>query len=113
MTDEQRLAEIEVRCDAATKAPWCWGTGPCEGRLMGKIHGSSVILMASDHPAAESEDEAPCLMLRNDYRMVVLSAGHPDAAFIANSREDIPWLIERVRKLQQKVGDLKDEIREL
>jgi len=102
-----RIAEIEKRADAATEGPWEWYgylsnkdiylTTPKNGRqivmgfdrwgMQGAQPKFSVNgIMRSFEPFA-----------RRDHNTLLLEIDHPDAAFIAESRDNIPWLTSRLR----------------
>ena len=79
-----RLDEIRARCDAATDGPWKWG-GPAHGNdgnlpHLRDLHGNDLCDFGSagayiDYGTPPSAE---------------------DAAFIAHSREDVPWLLEQL-----------------
>ena len=75
-----RLAEIKARADAATKGPWHWR----EGEPTSLVHVTSPRM----HPwnILKAPDWGPTLA---------------DAEFIAAAREDVPWLVERVERLER------------
>lgn len=68
--------------DKHTPTPWEWGDGDYRWRLLGRIHGQSVILEPANHPDAEDGEVSPCLMLRAGYDMVLFDKDHPDARFM-------------------------------
>lgn len=79
----QRLAEIEARVAAATPGPWrTWNDGHV-GCIDGHIGGIFA-------PTAGSQS----------YRRM------PDARFVAHAREDVPWLIERLREAHTTIRAL-------
>lgn len=80
--DEQRLSEIKARADAATLGPW-------------KLRGRSIQAIDPDDPKwcvtiAEEVFEDDLLM---DYTS-------ENGEFIAASRQDVPDLLEYIRKLE-------------
>ncbi len=78
--NNSRIAEIEARCAAATLGPWDWSGGHTEDPRVGfAVHGHV------------SWDQFG--MPDGSYKMV-------DADFIAHARDDVPWLIARVRALE-------------
>lgn len=121
--DEQRLAEILARANAATAGPWRWSgnTEVRDMRLQAQHHGGLTVMdfvrwgmqdarprFAKDycmHPADEmveyqvhqlgwvDKSEPP-------YRADISGIDHPDARFIAAAREDVPALVAEVQRLR-------------
>lgn len=95
MTD-QELKEISNRCNAATKGPW-------KSYIEGRDHesGDNFIMTGIN----EGED------IWSDNRgadIYISCATHADQDFIANSRQDIPRLLDEVRLLKQEIEKLKN-----
>jgi len=86
MNDEE-LAAIEARCDAATPGPW-------KSYIEGRDHdsGSDFIM------TGEGETRG--------YDIEMTGATHADQDFIASARQDIPRLIAEIRRLR---GERDDE----
>jgi hypothetical protein len=83
VTDKE-IREIEVRCEAATSAPW-------QSFIEGRDH-----LAGSDFIRTGGLDDAcPDIEL--------IGATHADQDFIAHARQDIPALIAEVRRLRALV----------
>ena len=86
-----KLEEIEARANAATPGPWVirvsvHGNGdPCDD-IIAKEWGNVTVAMGIDE-----RDGA-------------------DSAFIARARDDVPWLIARVRALEAALGDAADKL---
>lgn len=91
----QRLLEIEQRANAATPAPW-W------------------MARADYDPVAHHQpyliryryDDVPTWIAESSKR----KGAKADFAFIANAREDIPWLLARVRELEAERERLMEAI---
>lgn len=81
----ERLAEIKARCAKASTAPWIWETGPYSGSnwLIGSSVDGLDYHITTDHVHASE--------LNGDAKT--------DAEFIANARQDIPWLIAMIERL--------------
>jgi hypothetical protein len=107
-----RLEEIEARASAATPGPWRQGDwsgrchqshyphpGPPECRYEYELRqdGSWASHVARENPITliGGHDNGPWL-------------DPADAAFIAHSREDVPWLIAEVKRLRGAVNYLCD-----
>ncbi len=55
---------------------------------------------------------APAATTREDpkvYRADIVDIRHPDAQFIAHARADVPWLLDRVRQLEEALTASEDE----
>jgi hypothetical protein len=82
----ERLAEIEARANAATNGPWY-----------------ADVTRYHRRPASEQE-----VVVATDTMSIVRLSGSkgfheeamPDAEFIAHARQDVPWLLARVRELE-------------
>lgn len=74
--NHSKLIEIENRCNKAVEGPWI-------SFVEGRDHtcGSNFIRTAGDD-------------------IELLGASVDDQDFIANARQDIPWLIDQIRKLK-------------
>ena len=86
ITDE-KLAELEALCEAATPPPWVWYDG-CSWRRM---HSESDIRKSK--PVLEpyiASDRHPDMIAKQE-----------DQRFIAAAREALPSLIKRVRELEK------------
>jgi hypothetical protein len=83
LTDEE-LEHIERRCNAATKGPW-------ESSVEGRDHlaGSNFIRTGG------LDDESPDIEL--------IGGAVDDQDFIAHARQDVPRLIEEVRRLKRSL----------
>lgn len=83
--EEIRLKEIKERCDKTTGGPWI-------SFVEGRDHtcGSNFIRTAGD-----------------DIELIGATADDQD--FIANARQDIPWLIEEINRLKKLLnGDCNE-----
>lgn len=84
MTDEQRLAEIRSRAEAATPGPW---QSECEGDL---VTAGPLSLTLADFTWRRKPNPA-------------------DAPFVAHARDDIPWLLDLVQQQARVIADLAEE----
>ena len=80
MSDQ--LAEIEARADAATPGPW--------DHQSDTFAGTRPV-----HRIGNVRENCDVGLTYRDYH-----TGEANAEFITRSREDIPWLINRVRELE-------------
>lgn len=91
MTDEQRLAEIRSRAEAATPGPWRAGlesplaSPDAAYRIFAAARGAVLSVARLYHAALPNE---------------------ANAAFVAHAREDVPYLLALVADLQRVLGDL-------
>jgi hypothetical protein len=88
--NEQRLAEIEARANAATPPPWL--AVPRDSTLPPEHEGLSGLGWDIEGP--------PEPQLRGQF------ARGADARFIAESRVDVPALIAEVRRLRAAIRDV-------
>jgi len=82
-----RLSEIKARAKAATPGPWEWAEGTPS--IIRKWNGLRCII---------AQVKSMWLEWHENHGKASEEAGH-NADFIANSRSDIDWLVERVEKL--------------
>lgn len=87
-----RLKEIAERVEAATKGPWKWDRNWLEGPTFR----DTVI-----EPGVEYDYGGGA--------SVVLEILDPDRAFIAYAREDIPYLLARVERLEAALREIADK----
>ena len=85
MITEQELNEIELRTNLAQQGPW-------KAYIENRDHesGSSFIMTRSDDDNSRGED------------IYLDGATNADYDFIAHARQDIPRLIQEIRKLMKK-----------
>jgi hypothetical protein len=83
MLSEDELIRIELRCLKAQKGPW-------KAFIEGRDHesGSNFIMTGQDNERGDDIE--------------MLGATVADYDFIANARQDIPKLIEEIRRLSAK-----------
>ena len=86
---KERLAEIEARCEAATPGPWEWDD---EAECM--RHGSKPVMMAMWYYDKCGEV------------VVSLDVYDADAEFTAHARQDIPALLDEVKRLREQLKNL-------
>lgn len=104
MTDSDRIAEIEARANAATQGPWTWDVD--DASMISLLHDRTeelehpdVILWCNRCPACVKHHTPD-----NDHL-----CGWPNDTndkFIAHSREDIPYLIDRLRAVERERDEL-------
>jgi hypothetical protein len=95
MPDQQRIAEITARCKAATPGPW--ETAICRD---GKYSGRQCLVRAS---AGIGEVVG---IRQLGHRQV--KAVEENAAFIAHSREDIPFLLSQLAVKDAEIERLRE-----
>ena len=81
-----KLDEIRARCEAATPGPWAEKTNchpQCNGEPWGWISGANGNITWGGN------------------------AGRTDAAFIAHAREDIPYLLAEIKRIQKHAENLR------
>jgi hypothetical protein len=84
MISHQELMEIEQRCSLAQSMPW-------KAYIEGRDHQSGSNIIKTGESDQRGED------------MEILGATNADLDFIAHSRQDIPKLVEGIRKLMKLV----------
>jgi hypothetical protein len=84
-TSTERIENIRARCEATRSGPW---TAIIEGR--DQTSGSSFIMIGENQKREED------LYLTGDDRPVPI----PDYDFIANARQDIPFLLAEIDRLK-------------
>ncbi|MBV7270742.1 hypothetical protein [Winogradskyella luteola] len=86
MIDEKELKEIEKRCKYSTRGPW-------KAYIEGRDHssGSHFIMTGDENDRGEDFE--------------IEGARVDDYIFIANAKQDIPKLIDEIRRLKNLVGN--------
>ena len=84
---EERLAEIERRCEAATPGPWLEHEWDTDGNMKPFRPRDQGWLKIGDGKETVIQD-------------MDISMGEHDAAFVMHSRTDIPALLAEVRRLR-------------
>ena len=86
MITEEELNQIEKRCMSTTSGPW-------KSYIEGRDHTSgSHFIMTGDNNHGRGED------------FEIDGARVEDYDFIANAKQDIPKLIEEIRRLRSIIG---------
>jgi hypothetical protein len=81
LSDDERIAEIAARTEAATPGPW--NVTELEGHWLegsGYVQGTTYYVFE-----AEQRGDGECGSMLKE-----------DAEFVAASREDVPWLLDRL-----------------
>lgn len=91
MTTEDRItaeeiAEIQTRCDRASRGPWI-------SMIEGRDHTSGCSFIRTGPPDARGDD------------IELSGATGDDQDFIAHARQDVPRLLEEVRRLRSLIHD--------
>lgn len=122
MPDEIRLDEIRAREAAAYPGPWRWrGNTKQRDLFLQSPHQAMTVMDFTRYGMQEGQprfvvDGLMCKAeqfveytvhaypgaerWRPPYRFDVCAIKHPDAEFIAAAREDVPWLLAEVARLQ-------------
>lgn len=82
MINEQELKDIELRCFLAQSTPW-------KAYIEGRDHESGSSFIKTGESDQRGED------------LEILGATNADLDFIAHARQDVPRLIEEIRRLIQ------------
>ena len=85
MTDLE-LKEIQLRCDAATRAPWV-------SYVEGRDHTSGSDFIMTGEGENRGED------------IELTGATVADQDFIAHARQDVPKLIAEIQRLKEKLSE--------
>lgn len=83
MITEEELKQIELRCSRAQPGPW-------KAFIEGRDHESGSNFIMTGEGNRRGED------------IEVLGATEADYDFIANARQDIPKLIQEIRRLKKQ-----------
>jgi hypothetical protein len=106
MTDQQRIAEIEARCEAATPGPW--ETANKSVRVVGTQQQASFGKYA---PNAYEGGICNCLggsSYQTGKNGPINVQARNNAAFIAHSREDIPFLLSLLAAKDAEIERLRE-----
>ncbi len=97
-----RLAQIEARAEKATKGPWRFEFRPSVKRH--KLNPDVMVRDASVLIGAVAPG--------HQIRATPPGGSYPsaDGEFIANAREDVPWLLAELRTFQQQLEERDEEI---
>lgn len=104
LTDE-RIAEMESRCNAATDGPWELRAASASNRMPARV---TALQMVRGYKRERLEPGVVCEV--NDYHGRFDEQLDADANFIAHSRQDMPDLIAEVRRLRSLLWDSVDLI---
>lgn len=117
--DSKYLEEIKAREQAATKGPWNWNVATANKNVdLENLRDKVMNFTRYGTNGAAPRFNVDGIMERADnltksipgmehHRGFDDYINHPDAIFIANSRTDIPALIEQHEKDQQQIATLK------
>jgi len=92
MTDD-RLRKIRERCNAATPGPWAMVHSECFPDRQADVVSKAEGLKAGERWIADKSpfDKKSGISLVN-------------ADFIANARQDVPWLLDEVERLRRELS---------
>jgi hypothetical protein len=96
---DERLAEIEKRCAAATPGPWEWPADHCD---------RFTVVAWSDGPRWGTPRDVTVQPEGRTY-----AQAEADAAFVARARTDVPDLVAEVRRLRAVERELRGHVRAL
>ena len=82
----EEIAEIQASCDRASAGPW-------KSMIEGRDHTSGSSFIMTGPPHARGED------------IELSGATGDDQDFIARARQDVPRLLEEVRRLRSLLGE--------
>jgi hypothetical protein len=106
-TDAERLDAIQARADAATEGPWEWEgdypSGHCPHDTEWTDHGPDLVIVAKLPADKYGVEPVADVITSSGYDASSLTIRDADAEFIAHAREDVPFLLARVRELEAKV----------
>lgn len=108
---EERLREIRERHEKATPGPWEWSGQFGKWALLSRVPGVLIVL-----DAIRWGLQSAVFRFRSQRHDVMCKATenscfrHPDAEFIAHSREDLPYLLARVESAEAKIGRLRSAL---
>lgn len=92
--DTERLAGIEKRADGATEGPWhVAGNGGSYPTDMGTEYWSETFVEAEAEQIPDGPNFVVCQLGEGEESVA-------DATFIAAARADVPWLLDRCRRLE-------------
>ena len=106
MTDE-RLAELERLCAAATPGPWAWGPHNSDEEYPPNLQGYPTEPDIRDGGGKDVPVFAwPEVMYAGEYEgEYFIDVELPDAAFIAAARAALPELLAEVRRLRAEQSE--------
>ena len=94
-TTDQRLREIQERVEKATPGPWIYNS-------FNSIEaGEKIVAEILDHP----QDDGPFKPEQTEERSAWYQESTRNADFIAESREDVPWLLEQIAALTREKAE--------
>lgn len=114
---EQRISEIDKRCEKATPGPWPFvgGMNHSSGDRCAKSHEEVVAefrRLIETGPVGGAWCVACFNRDNQDESLLVAITGngptsHENAKFIANARDDIPWLLSQLREAREQLKDYR------
>ncbi len=106
--DAERLAEIQARTDKATPGPWLCGGGDTIGLgIENHSPGSFSYDIELATVSFQRDREHDAQRSRKRGVEVTLGTTEADAQFIAHARQDVPWLLAQVARLQAALKQAK------
>lgn len=111
-----RVAQIKARCEKATEGPWCWeATGEKSNDYAvgtattpdGKPVSGRLVVTDDPDTGHWLDDE----IIRR--HLVGEGEGRlADADFIAHAREDLPWCLAQIERLQKRIANAEAALRD-
>jgi len=124
-----RVDEIAARAAAATLGPWGWFGHRDHGMYLSTVYHGRIYVMDfirqgmqgaqprfqvhenPEHPdwgtMTPASELAVLEVAPRDYRDDIVGIDHPDAAFIAAARDDVPWLLAEVERLRARLEQMR------
>ncbi len=115
----ERLSEIRARCEAATPGPWYWDAIDAHKRICLEsarwkvmdfarygMYGAAPRFLV-DGIMERADSLLKSIPGKEHHRGFDNYIDHPDAAFIAHAREDIPYLLAELEQSSLKINALE------
>jgi hypothetical protein len=96
-----RLDEIQTRAEAATPGPWQPDTA---------VRGDCVVWGPDGRFLLNQQAEPHWLEYPGEKRSVAFDVDRRDCEFIANAREDVPWLIDQIRDREARLRQYAEKV---
>ena len=120
MSEQERLSQIKARCDAATEGPWVMVHGDDEYSMNLYCVAPKSIAHKVDTEENVALDGVICGTLvqvpktighnSNELNEVIGPKWEENADFIAHAREDVPFLLNEIERLNKMIGIAEDAL---